>query len=156
MRMTALLPSRTRFLRDKARWFIAASAVALIPWAAVLANTLPDTAQVRNWSSAWVGLDLFLAAGCALTTGLLRRNDSRARLVASAVAGIAVVDLWFDVVTADPGAPLAQSLLCAVAETALITACMHVALTPNDQAAPARARGESLADQLHLAGRGPC
>lgn len=137
MRITTLLPPPTRFIRDKARWFIAASALALIPWAAVLWNTLPSTAQVRNWSSAWVGLDLLLAAGCALTTGLLRRNDSRARLVASAVAGAAVIDLWFDVVTADPGAPLAQSLLCAVAETALIAACMHIALTPGDATTPA-------------------
>ncbi|MFD6156759.1 hypothetical protein ACFWF7_19490 [Nocardia sp. NPDC060256] len=140
MRRTALLPSRTRYARDRARWFIAASALALIPFAAVLWNTLPGTVQVRNWSAAWVGLDLFLAAGCALTTGLLRCNDSRARLVASAVGGIAVIDLWFDVVTADPGAPLAQSLLCAVAETALIAACMHVALTPDDTATPPRMR----------------
>ncbi|MFI6999566.1 hypothetical protein [Nocardia sp. NPDC050175] len=136
MRRTALLPSRTRFARDKARWFIAASTVALIPWAAVLWNTLPSTAQVRNWSAAWVGLDLFLAAGCALTTGLLRRNDSRARLVASAVGGITMIDMWFDLVTADPGAPFAQSLLSAVGETALIAACMHVALTPDRAATP--------------------
>ncbi|MFI6168213.1 hypothetical protein ACIBCN_15635 [Nocardia sp. NPDC051052] len=138
MRMTALAPSPTRFIRDKAHVFIAASAVALVPWAAVLWNTLPDTAHVRNWSSAWVGLDLFLAAGCGLTTGLLRRNDSRARLVASAVAGAAVIDLWFDLVTADPGAPFAQAMLCAVAETALIAACMHVALSPDGTLAPPR------------------
>ncbi|KAA8885204.1 hypothetical protein F3087_30735 [Nocardia colli] len=136
MRMTALLPSRTRSVRDQARWLIAAGALALVPWAAILWNTLPSTAHVRNWSSAWVGLDLFLAAGCGLTTGLLRRNDSRARLVASAVAGAAVIDLWFDLVTADPGAPLAQAMLCAIAETALIAACMHVALAPDDAVAP--------------------
>ncbi|GAA1613923.1 hypothetical protein GCM10009764_41910 [Nocardia ninae] len=140
MRMTALLPSsapRTRLPGDKARWFIAASALALVPWAAVLSNTLPSTAQVRNWSSAWVGLDLLLAAGCGLTTILLCRNDSRARLVASAVAGAAVVDMWFDVVTADPGAALAQSLLCAVGETALIAACMQIALISENSAIPA-------------------
>ncbi|MEV6554763.1 hypothetical protein AB0M22_03505 [Nocardia sp. NPDC051756] len=140
MRMTALLPSRTRLVRDKARWFIAASALALVPWAAILWNTLPSTADVRNWSSAWVGLDLFLAAGCGLTTGLLHRNDSRARLVASAVAGAAVIDLWFDLVTADPGAPLAQAMVCAVAETVLIAACMHVALTPDDAVTSPRMR----------------
>ncbi|MEU7138347.1 hypothetical protein ABZ942_02730 [Nocardia sp. NPDC046473] len=139
MRMTALLPSRTRFARHKAHLFIAATAFALVPWAAILWNTLPSTAYVRNWSSAWVGLDLFLAAGCALTTGLLRHNDSRARLVASAVAGAALIDLWFDVVTADPGAATAQALLCSVAETTLIAACMHVALTP-DATAPPRMR----------------
>ncbi|MFI6045583.1 hypothetical protein ACIA8C_28420 [Nocardia sp. NPDC051321] len=138
MRMTALTPSRTQFIRDKAHVFIAASAVALVPWAAILWNTLPDTAHVRNWSSAWVGLDLFVAAGCGLTTALLRRNDSRARLVASAVAGAAVIDLWFDLVTADPGAPFAQAMLCAVAETALIAACMHVALSPDGTQAPRR------------------
>lgn len=140
MRMTALLSSRTRFVRDKAHVFIAATAFALVPWAAILWNTLPSAAHVRNWSSAWVGLDLFLAAGCGLTTELLRRNDSRARLVASAVAGAAVIDLWFDLVTADPGAPLVQAMVCAVAETALITACMHIALVPNDASTPAGMR----------------
>ncbi|MFE9575892.1 hypothetical protein ACFYO1_05865 [Nocardia sp. NPDC006044] len=140
MRMTALLPSRTRSARDKARWLIAASALALVPWAAILWMTLPGTAHVRNWSSAWVGLDLFLAAGCGLTTRLVHRNDSRARLVASAVAGAAVIDLWFDLVTSDPGAPMAQAVLCAVAEAALIAACMHVALAPEDMPAPAHTR----------------
>ncbi|MFG1795471.1 hypothetical protein [Nocardia sp. NPDC049149] len=147
MRTTALLePSRprnrllSRAIRDKPRAFLAATTLALLPWAAVLAQTLPHTTQVRNWSSAWVGLDLLLAAGCGLTTILLHRNDPRAGLTAAAVAGVAVVDMWFDVVTSDPGAQLAQALVCAVGETALIAACMHIALTQLSELEPAVAR----------------
>ncbi|PXX64041.1 hypothetical protein DFR70_105223 [Nocardia tenerifensis] len=132
MRLTALHP----FTTHTARRLIAASGLFLLPWAAMLWNTLPSTAHVRHWSAAWIGLDLFLAAGCGLTTMLLRRNDSRARLVASAVAGAAVIDLWFDLITAEPGAQFAQAVLCALAETALIAACLRIALAPDE--APAR------------------
>ncbi|MGW4717229.1 hypothetical protein [Nocardia sp. NPDC004260] len=123
-----------RHARDsyrRARGMLAASGFALLPWAGILAATLPATAQVRNWSTAWVGLDLLLAAGCGATCVLLRRNDSRARLSAAAVAGIAVVDMWFDLVTAEPGGQFAVAVLCAVAETALITACSRIALGDN-------------------------
>ncbi|WP_433656929.1 hypothetical protein ACQPW1_36490 [Nocardia sp. CA-128927] len=123
-----------RAARDKPRTLIAASAVVLVPWTVVLAATLPGTTEVQNWSTAWVGLDLLLAVGCGLTTMLLRRNDSRARLVAAAVAGVAMVDTWFDLITAQPGAPFAQAVLCAVGQSLLIAACMHVALTPGQEA----------------------
>ncbi|MFI9510026.1 hypothetical protein [Nocardia sp. NPDC052566] len=134
MAMTALLPRRQ--VRDRAPWLLAATPVALLPWAAVLATTLPNTTQVRNWSTAWVGLDLLLAGGCALTTMLLRRNDSRAKTVAAAVAGAAAIDLWFDLVTAAPGAEFLLALACGVAETALIAACLHIALEPRIAAQP--------------------
>ncbi len=124
---------RDKSIRGKARRLIMLSAIGLLPWASVLATTLPSSTHVRNWSTAWVGLDLLLAAGCGLTAILLHRNDSRARLTASAVAGAALIDLWFDVITAEPGGPLAVAMLCAVAEFGLIAACMHVALATPEQ-----------------------
>ncbi|RJO74882.1 hypothetical protein D5S18_15810 [Nocardia panacis] len=107
---------------------IAASAIALLPWSGVLAATLPATTEVRNWSMAWVGLDLLIAAGCGLTWTLLRRADPRARVSAAAVAGITAVDMWFDLVTANPGAAQAIAVLCALGESALIAACLRIAL----------------------------
>ncbi|MGW1889639.1 hypothetical protein ACWCP6_05155 [Streptomyces sp. NPDC002004] len=105
------------------------AAVALIPWMVLLARTLPDHADVRNWSLAWIGLDILMATGCAATAVLGFRRDPRARLTASATAAVAVLDAWFDLTTAQPGGALAQAVACAAAETALAGACAYLALS---------------------------
>ncbi|WP_369233614.1 hypothetical protein AB5J56_17175 [Streptomyces sp. R21] len=107
---------------------LGSAAVLLVPWMAVLALTLPASTEVRNWSLAWIGLDVLMAAGCAATAVLGLRGDGRARLTASATASVAVLDAWFDITTAQPGSALAQALACAVAETALACACVFLAL----------------------------
>ncbi|WP_209445526.1 hypothetical protein [Streptomyces roseochromogenus] len=107
---------------------LAAAAVLLVPWMVVLAMTLPGSTKVDNWPLAWIGLDVLMAAGCAATALLGLLGDARARLTASATASVAVLDAWFDITTAGTGAPLAEALLCAVAEAALAGACVHLAL----------------------------
>lgn len=57
---------------------LSGAGVALLPWMVVLAKTLPQTAEVSNWSTAWIGLDAALAAGLSGTGLLLRRHDPRA------------------------------------------------------------------------------
>ncbi|WP_327431271.1 hypothetical protein [Streptomyces sp. NBC_01236] len=108
---------------------LGATAVALVPWMVLLARTLPASAEVRNWQVAWVGLDVLMAAGCAATAALGLRGSPHARLTASATASAAVLDAWFDITTAQPGAPLVQALACAVAEAALACACVFLALS---------------------------
>ena len=105
------------------------AAVVLVPWMVVLALTLPARAEVRNWSLAWIGLDVLMAAGCAATALLGLRGDARMRLTASATASVAVLDAWFDITTAQPGSALAQALACAVAEAGLAYACTVLAVT---------------------------
>ncbi|WP_326785814.1 hypothetical protein [Streptomyces sp. NBC_00151] len=104
-------------------------AVALVPWMVLLVRTLPASTEVRNWQVAWVGLDVLMATGCAATAVLGLRRDPRARLTASATAAVAVLDAWFDITTAQPGAPLVQALACAVAEAGLACACVFLALS---------------------------
>jgi hypothetical protein len=114
------------------RWtliLLGAGAVLLVPWMVVLALTLPGSTEVRNWSLAWIGLDVLMAAGCAATALLGLRGDPRARLTASATASVAVLDAWFDITTAQPGGALVQALACAVAEASLACACVFLALS---------------------------
>lgn len=113
------------------RWtlvVLGAAALSLVPWMVVLGLTLPADTEVRNWSLAWIGLDVLMAAGCATTAVLGLRGDPRARLTASATAAVAVLDAWFDITMARPGADLAQALACAVAEVALACVCVFLAV----------------------------
>ncbi|MFF4251423.1 hypothetical protein ACFY1L_09465 [Streptomyces sp. NPDC001663] len=113
------------------RWtlvLLGAAAVLLVPWMVVLGLTPPGSTEVRNWSLAWIGLDVLMAAGCATTALLGLRGDPRARLTASATAAVAVLDAWFDITTATSGSALLQALACGVAEGALAVACVFLAV----------------------------
>ncbi|MFE2168359.1 hypothetical protein ACFXB3_25370 [Streptomyces sp. NPDC059447] len=102
--------------------------VALVPWMLVLAKTLPQTTEVSNWSTAWIGLDLMLAAGLTGTGALLRTRDPRASPVAAATAALLVMDAWFDVTTSAGTPEQGMALLLAVAaELPLAAACAVVA-----------------------------
>ncbi|WKE69984.1 hypothetical protein [Streptomyces sp. WP-1] len=105
---------------------LAAAAVLLVPWMAVLAMTLPGRATVDHWPLAWIGLDVLMAAGYAATAFLGLRADPRARLTASPTASMAVLDAWFDITAAGSGAALLQAMGCAVAEAALARACVYL------------------------------
>ncbi|MEU5956273.1 LPXTG cell wall anchor domain-containing protein [Streptomyces sp. NPDC047525] len=102
---------------------------ALVPWLAVLAVTLPSTAEAHHWPLAWAGLDAALAAGLA-ATGLLRaRRDPRHVLTAAAVAALLLVDAWFDTLTAAPGAETVTALVMAVCvEVPLALLCVRLAV----------------------------
>ncbi|WP_043679801.1 hypothetical protein [Streptomyces xylophagus] len=108
---------------------LGSAAVLLVPWMVVLALTLPTSTEVRNWSLAWIGLDVLMALGCATTALLGLRGDPRARLAASATAAVAILDAWFDITTAQAGGDLVVAAVCAVGETALACACGFVALS---------------------------
>ncbi|MBF6331008.1 hypothetical protein [Nocardia transvalensis] len=109
-------------------WALGAVAIALIPWMVLLGRTLPAETTVRNWSVAWIGLDVLLTAGCVATALLLRRRDERSRVTAAATAAVAVLDGWFDLTTAASGPTLTQAAVCAVGESALAVVCCYLAL----------------------------
>ncbi|WP_198406845.1 hypothetical protein [Nocardia terpenica] len=111
-------------------WALGASAAVLIPWMVLLSYTLPDQKRVRNWATAWVGLDVLLTLGCLATALLARRSDERARIAAAATAAVAGLDCWFDVTTASAGAEFAQALGSAAAELLLAAVCGYLALRP--------------------------
>jgi hypothetical protein len=108
---------------------LAGCAVALVPWIAVLAVTLPAHVVARNWSLAWSGFDVLLAAMLAGTAWLRRRGDARVGALAGASAAMLVVDAWFDTSTSAKGADSAMALGSAVfIELPLAVLCARIAL----------------------------
>jgi hypothetical protein len=93
-----------------ARWVAVAVGGFLLPWCAVLAVTLPHTAQAQNWSLAWVGLDAAEATAALATAFLLARADARASLTAMATGVLLTIDAWFDVCTSASGLDHALAL----------------------------------------------
>ena len=101
----------------------------LLPWSAVLAVTLPATAQAQHWAPAWTGLDVAEAAAALATAVLLSRGDRRASLPAAAAGTLLLTDAWFDVCTSAPGAGRAMALAEAgCAELPLAAAAWWVAI----------------------------
>ncbi len=128
----------TRLPRRWAPRLLGVTAIVLVPWMVLLGWTLPSTTRVQHWSTAWIGLDVLLTLGCAGTALLDRRGDRRAGLAAAATAATAVLDAWFDLTTAQSGAPFAEALLCGVGEFALACYCVYLALTLDHAAGDAR------------------
>ncbi|WP_051782338.1 MULTISPECIES: hypothetical protein [unclassified Streptomyces] len=114
--------------RPRTATVLTGAGLVLLPWVVVLAKTMPHTTEVSHWSTAWIGLDLMLAAGLTGTGTLLRKRDPRASPVAAATAALLVMDAWFDVTTSagTDGQGMAL-LLAAGAELPLAVACAVVA-----------------------------
>ena|SRR3954451_14850987 len=125
----------------KARWVTVGCtglAVGLVPWAIMLSARLPSTVQAQHWGIAWGGFDLLMAAGAGSTAWFSHRGDSRIALAATVTATLAVVDAWFDVLTAQPGPELYTALTLALcAELPLAVACGAIALNAHRASAHA-------------------
>jgi hypothetical protein len=107
----------------------------LLPWSAVLAVTLPATAQAQHWALAWTGLDVAEGAAALATAVLLSRGDRRASLPAAAAGTLLLIDAWFDVCTSAPGTGHAMALAEAgCAELPLALAAWWVAIVLTRQA----------------------
>ena len=119
-----------------------ACGLALLPWLAVLANSLPEAAVVSNWRMVWIGLDAAEAVAL-IATGLLTVRGHRLHpLTATAAATLLVVDAWFDTMTAAPGADqVAAAAMALGAELPLAVLCVVLAARglgrTNAHAAPA-------------------
>jgi hypothetical protein len=101
----------------------------LLPWSALLAVSLPATAQAQHWALAWSGLDVAEAAAALATAVLLARGNRRASLPAAAAGTLLLIDAWFDVCTSAPGAGQAMALAEAgCAELPLAAAAWWVAI----------------------------
>lgn len=134
-----------RFARAGARWggvarrrwlggALIGCGAAMVPWLVVLADTLPATARVPHWSTAWVGLDALEALGLASTGLMVLRRDPRRCLPAAATAALLVVDAWFDVTTSRPGPELATAItmaLCAELPMAALCTVLAVRALPS-------------------------
>ena len=120
-------------LRRVRRWFRmeyvpVACGLALLPWLAVLADSLPATAVASNWRTVWIGLDAAEAVAL-IATGLLAVRGHRLHpLTATAAATLLLVDAWFDTMTAAPGADQVSAAAMALgAELPLAAVCVVLA-----------------------------
>jgi hypothetical protein len=105
-------------VRLRRRWpaVIALGAcVAMIPWTAMLATTLPDRYVTRHWSMTWVGFDSLLTISFAVTAWAIWRQHE-ARWAATVItATLLACDAWFDVTTASTVQDLVGSAVTAAA-----------------------------------------
>jgi hypothetical protein len=89
-------------------------AIGLGAWVLELGAVLQGQAEVRNWSSVWVGLDILEVVGLVVTAVLLRRRSVYLPLAAGATATTFALDAWFDVLTAPAGSGWYESLASAI------------------------------------------
>jgi len=112
-------------------------AAGLSAWVLELGAALQGQAEVRNWSSVWVGLDIIEIVGLVVTAVLLRRRSAYLSAAAGATATMFALDAWFDVLTAAAGSDWYESLASAVfAEIPMTVVLVAVAIW---SAKPARA-----------------
>ena len=99
-----------------------------VPWAIVLAVTLPRTAQAGHYRLAWGGFDLGLAAALLGTGWIAVHGSDRVELPAMAAATMLIVDAWFDATTSSDTAGLVTALVMAVVvELPLAVLCLWIA-----------------------------
>ena len=75
----------------------AVGAVVLLPWIVVLSATLPMTTSVGAWRLAWVGFDVALTVGLALSAWSVWRRRQLALIALAVTATLVACDMWFDV-----------------------------------------------------------
>src|SRR4051812_47193814 len=124
-----LSPARQERLAVAGRLVALAAVTFLLPWSVLLALTLPETTTAYHWGLAWVGLDGALVITALGTAFLLRRDDPRAALPATATGMLLLVDCWFDLCTSAPGADHLLAVVEAViAEVPLACAAIWLAV----------------------------
>ncbi len=95
-------------------YVLVACGLALLPWLFVLALGLPSSTTAAHWSAAWIGLDALEALALIGTGVLAIRADRHVAVASGATAALLVVDAWFDVMTAAPGADFTSALAMAL------------------------------------------
>ncbi|GAA0353084.1 hypothetical protein NE235_25910 [Actinoallomurus spadix] len=98
-------------------------AIAVGAWTVLLGFYAPAAAR-----HLWIGFDLLLVAGMALTGWLARRGDGRAALTAAGLAALMLADVWFDVMTARPGHRPASIVMACTLELPFAAVCAAFAL----------------------------
>ncbi len=104
-----LLFARTWFPR-----FLIIGCVVLIPWTIGLALTLPKHYVTSHWRAEWIGFDVALMVGLAVTAWSLWRRRQSAIPAALITGTLLFSDAWFDVLSSSSRSDLMISLASAV------------------------------------------
>ncbi|MBV8297702.1 MAG: hypothetical protein JO085_12760 [Acidimicrobiia bacterium] len=108
----SLPPAALRVARRNA-WLYLGAAVALLPWIAYLAVSLPSRDLDLNYRASWVGFDVLLVIALLTTAYMAFRVDARIAFPATVTATLLVVDAWFDITTSDGRGQLIEAILLA-------------------------------------------
>jgi len=105
--------------------------LAVVPWTAYLAYTLPRSSQADHYRLAWVGFDILLAFTLLrvgwIAAGAPTRND-RVELPATSAGTLLLVDAWFDTTTSANASAMTEALLFALlAELPMSAICFWIA-----------------------------
>jgi hypothetical protein len=88
--------------------------VALFPWIAYLALSLPSRTVANHYRTAWVGFDVLLVLAMAATAYLALTRRRGIEVPAIMTATLLVVDAWFDITTSRAGTAQLEAILLAV------------------------------------------
>jgi hypothetical protein len=102
---------------ERRRLFVVAMTIAsacLIPWIVFLAITLPRHYVAGHWRTTWVGFDIALLVGLALTALLAWRRRQAVVIAAFVTATLLSCDAWFDITTASGTTDTITSVASAV------------------------------------------
>lgn len=106
------------------------AAAMLLPWLIVLGAVLKGTAEVRMWSSSWIGLDSLEVIGLVTTGVLMLRRNIQVMAAASFTAALFFLDGWFDVMLSQAGKDWYEALALAFfVELPLFLVCIAIAVT---------------------------
>lgn len=94
-------------------------AIVLVPWILELAHSLPSRHLERHWDTVWVGFDILMLLLIALTVWAIIKRTIWFVVSASALGALFIVDVWFDVLTSQPGRQRHEALLFGVIEVSL-------------------------------------
>jgi hypothetical protein len=90
------------------------ASVVLVPWIVLLALTLPHRYVAGHWTLTWVGFDIVLLSGLALTAWLAWRRRQAVVIAAFTTGTLLVCDAWFDITTASGRVDTLTSIASAV------------------------------------------
>jgi hypothetical protein len=130
------LETRPEVVRRAHRWALlyTAAAVALLPWIAYLAVSLPKRNLEVHYRAAWVGFDCLLVFVIVRTAYMAFRVDPRVTFAATATATLLFVDAWFDITTSNGrSATLLAILLALLVEIPAALFSLHLARRVNRQ-----------------------
>ncbi|MHC1558882.1 hypothetical protein ACR9E3_07995 [Actinomycetospora sp. C-140] len=98
--------------RRRRRFLLIAAigSLVLVPWIGILAATLPHRYEARHWTLAWVGFDVALVVGLAMTAWMTWRARPALVYPALITATLLVCDAWFDTTTAQRSDVLVSAL----------------------------------------------
>lgn len=131
------------------------TSAALVPWIVLLALTLPHRYVAGHWTLTWVGFDIVLLSGLAMTSWLAWRCRQAVVIAALSTATLLTCDAWFDITTAsgraDTLAAVASAVLLELPLAALLFAvACHLLRLIARRARPAQGPADRPSGLLRL------